>query len=126
MNYYISIAARKMSGPEPYYLEPLKGGLYEPIDWKETSGGGSTSVLPTTSHDTLLVPRGFHTTDVIALSRDKGKLHQFTLTGEDPEIHFEDWLLVLKRAAGWNQWTPEENLLQLVGHMRGRALQEWG
>ena len=34
MNYYISIAARKMSGREPYYLEPLKGGVYEPIYWK--------------------------------------------------------------------------------------------
>jgi len=25
----------------------------------------------------------------------------------------------------WNEWTEEELLLQLAGHLRGRTLQEW-
>ena len=47
-------------------------------------------------------------------------------TGEDPEIRLDDWLPSLERAATWNEWTEEEHLLQLAGHLRGRALQEWG
>ena len=46
-------------------------------------------------------------------------------TGENPEIWFEDWLPSLNRASTWNEWTDEELLLQLAGHLRGRALQEW-
>ena len=46
-------------------------------------------------------------------------------TGEEPETHLDDWLPSLKRAATWNEWTEEELLLQLAGHLRGRALQEW-
>ena len=46
-------------------------------------------------------------------------------TGENPEVHFDDWLPALVCAAEWNQWTPEECLIQLAGHLRGQALQEW-
>ena len=46
-------------------------------------------------------------------------------TGEDPAVKLEDWLPVLKRALLWNRWSQEEELLQLAGHLRGRALQEW-
>lgn len=48
-----------------------------------------------------------------------------SFTGEDPAVKLEDWLPVLKRASLWNGWSPEEELLQLAGHLRGRALQEW-
>ena len=48
-----------------------------------------------------------------------------TFTGERAEIRLEDWLPALDRAALWNGWTVEEMLLQLAGHLRGRALQEW-
>ena len=34
-------------------------------------------------------------------------------------------LPILERAAIWNEWTPEESLMQLAGHLRGQALQEW-
>ena len=44
--------------------------------------------------------------------------------GEDPEVRLDDWLPSLKHAAEWNNWEPSE-LLQLAGHLRGRALQEW-
>ena len=32
----------------------------------------------------------------------------------------------LFRAAQWNDWSEHETLIQLAGHLRGRALQEWG
>ena len=48
-----------------------------------------------------------------------------TFSGGDPECHFEDWLPALKRAADWNGWSGADFLLQLAGHLKGRALQEW-
>ena len=45
--------------------------------------------------------------------------------GEDADVHFEDWLPTLQRAATWNKLSEEELLMQLAGHMRGRVLQEW-
>ena len=33
--------------------------------------------------------------------------------------------MLLERAATLNEWTPDETLVQLVGHLKGRALQEW-
>ena len=29
------------------------------------------------------------------------------------------------RASRWNGWSPEEKLIQLAGHLRGRAESEW-
>ena len=46
-------------------------------------------------------------------------------TGENPEVRFDDWLPSLDRAASWNSWSESERLIQLAGHLRGRALQEW-
>ena len=46
-------------------------------------------------------------------------------TGENHEVQLEDWIPSLKRASVWNGWSEEELLLQLAGHLRGRALQEW-
>ena len=37
----------------------------------------------------------------------------------------DDWLPTLERAGAWNTWSKEELLIQLTGHLRGRALQEW-
>ena len=34
-----------------------------------------------------------------------------TFTGEDPELRFEDWLPALQRAAHWNGWSPDEQLI---------------
>lgn len=44
--------------------------------------------------------------------------------GESPEVLFEDWIPALQRAAEWNAWSESETLIQLAGHLRGRALQE--
>ena len=37
-------------------------------------------------------------------------------TPENIRITFDDWLPIL---AVWNEWTPEELLMQLAGHLRG-------
>ena len=46
-------------------------------------------------------------------------------SGENQEVQLDDWLPTLERAGQWNEWTKEELLMQLAGHLRGRALQEW-
>ena len=46
-------------------------------------------------------------------------------TAQDNCVTLDDWLPILKQAATWNGWSPEEMLMQLAGHLRGRALQEW-
>ena len=43
-----------------------------------------------------------------------------------PRRAVEDWLPALQRVADWNGWSSGETLIQLAGHLRGRALQEWG
>ena len=45
--------------------------------------------------------------------------------GEDPSVRLDDWLPGLNLASRWNGWTPEEKLIQLAGHLRGRAEAEW-
>lgn len=37
----------------------------------------------------------------------------------------DDWLPSLERASVWNAWTAEVRLMQLAGHLRGHALQEY-
>jgi hypothetical protein len=46
-------------------------------------------------------------------------------TGENIECQLDEWLPSLERASVWNDWTEQEKLLQLAGHLDGRALQEW-
>ena len=46
-------------------------------------------------------------------------------TGESKEVLWQDWLPILERAATWNGWGEEEKLLQVVGYLKGKALQEW-
>ena len=46
-------------------------------------------------------------------------------TGEDAETTLDGWLPSLQRAAEWNGWGENEKLMQLAGHLRGRARQEW-
>jgi hypothetical protein len=41
-------------------------------------------------------------------------------------VQLDDWLPSLERAAVWNEWSEEDRLIQLAGHLRGKALQEWG
>ena len=46
-------------------------------------------------------------------------------SGEDPAILLDDWLPSLERASLQNGWSTADKLMQLSGHLRGRALQEW-
>jgi len=41
------------------------------------------------------------------------------------ELRFEDWLPSLERAVEWNCWSEAEKHIQIAGHLRGKALQEW-
>ena len=47
-----------------------------------------------------------------------------TFTGKKPDIVWEGLLPTFELAANWNGW-DEEKLLQLAGHLRHKALQEW-
>ena len=74
------------------------------------SPNGRTATLPAT----------------LSTSSHRGKsLPVSKFTGEDPECQLDDWLSTLERACMWNSWTGEDNLIQLAGHLRGRALQEY-
>ena len=48
-----------------------------------------------------------------------------SFSGETMGLTFDDWFPSLQRASDWNQWSDEETLIQLAGHLRGRSLQEW-
>ena len=88
-------------------------------------------VMPVTSHRAPITPvstasnSGNNVTRVPVAQR-KGKAPPFeTFSGETKDVRLDDWLPSLKRASTWNGWTEEEDLLQLAGNLRGRALQEW-
>ena len=46
-------------------------------------------------------------------------------SGDNVEKRFEDWIQNFERAVQWNRWSEEEALIQLAGHLRGRAKIEW-
>ena len=46
-------------------------------------------------------------------------------TGENPELHLEDWLPTQEHVSAWNGWSLEELRIQFAGHLRGKAFQEW-
>ena len=80
-------------------------------------------------------PRRVETSDVRAPAAPLSPLPRTTTPprrGKAPPIdmfngesNFEDWLPALQRSATWNSWSEDETLLQLAGHLRGRALEEW-
>lgn len=43
----------------------------------------------------------------------------------NPEVRLDDWLPTLERAAKWNGWSEDEKLMQLAGHLRGKAAREY-
>ena len=47
-----------------------------------------------------------------------------TLTSENSDVLWEDWLPMFEGAAHWNNWSEDEKLLQLAGYLRKKALQE--
>ena len=74
------------------------------------------SVLPTVSSHS---PFG-------QLMQQRGKAPPVDpFTAEDKELRFDDWVPILERATTRNNWSEEEKLIQLAGHLRNKALQEW-
>ena len=56
----------------------------------------------------------------------KGKAPPVDLfTGEGSDVLWEDWFPTLERTTTWNNWTENEKMLQLAGHLRNKAAQEW-
>ena len=45
-------------------------------------------------------------------------------TGKGVDTLFEEWLPTFEWMAAWNNWSESEKLLQLAGHLRGKARQE--
>ena len=41
------------------------------------------------------------------------------------EVRLDDWLPSMERAKLLNDWTEDELMSQLAGHLRGQAHQEW-
>ena len=71
-------------------------------------------------------PRSIPDTELTVGHSRRGKAPPVDLFHEnDPEIRLDDWLPTLERAAVWNNWSDEDRLIQLAGHLRGRASQEW-
>ena len=74
-------------------------------------------------------PHSDHTTSRAGLARStprRGKAPPVSeFTSEDPDCTLDDWLPSLERAITWNAWTEEEQTIQLTGHLKSRALQEW-
>ena len=91
-------------------------------------------VLTSTSHATDVVPDPIsEVTETSVLSEEstvslgrQGKAPPVdAYTGSDPELQFDDWLPTLERAAKWNNWSDEEKVMQLAGHLRGKAAREY-
>ena len=47
-----------------------------------------------------------------------------SFTGTDPELRLDDWIPALLRASKWYSWSENKELIQLAGHLRGRALRQ--
>ena len=45
--------------------------------------------------------------------------------GNDPDVRLDDWLPTLECAALWNDWSEDDKLVQLAGHLRGKAAHEY-
>ena len=75
------------------------------------------------------VPPGSLTHERIPTDRGKKRrgraLPLDKFSGEDPTVLLDDWLPSLSWVADWYSWSEQETLIQLAGHLRGKAFHEW-
>ena len=45
--------------------------------------------------------------------------------GEGKDMMFKEWLPSFERVADWYGWSENDKLIQLVGHLKGKAQREW-
>ena len=113
------------SGVNPYSVAMIMNKP-APNNQQVTCVSSSLSNALSTSRPISSV--GIGGTMVGELSARRGKAPPIDLfTAESIGNTFDDWLLTLERATTWNGWTADETLnqMQLSGHLKGRALQEW-
>ena len=72
----------------------------------------------------VLSPAGTHSSARVASRHGKAPPID-SFDGENTDMRFDDCFPMLQRATTWYGWSEEETLLQLAGHLRRRALQEW-
>ena len=83
-------------------------------------------LTPTTTHHSLSSYSSSSEPRVQFPTSRRGKAPPIEpFTGEGVDMLFEEWLPSFERAVVGNGWGEAEKLIQLVGHLRGKALQEW-
>ena len=89
-------------------------------------GTSSGRLTATTTHHSLSSYSRSSESGVQFLTSRRGKAPPIEpFTGEGIDMLFEEWLPSFERAVVWNGWGEAEKLIQLAGHLRGKALQEW-
>jgi len=71
---------------------------------------------PTLSVDSSIAELMPHTSTTRQMRRGRAPPVEM-FSGENPGTHLDDWLPSLHCAANWNNWTEEEQLMQLAGHL---------
>lgn len=120
----VSSASHHVSSTPPMCRDGVSTSTTTPPMVTPTIAPAPYSIVTPPTTGTTLTPAPLLTS---TLTPRRGKAPPVdAYTGEDPEaVRLEVWLPTLERAATWNGWTDEERLLQLAGHLRGRALAEW-
>jgi hypothetical protein len=88
-------------------------------------GVSATCVATPPSHQSTLTPTSTTHVSLPTLKRKGQAPPVEPFSGDNPDLTFDDWLPTLERATQWNNWNQQEALLQLAGHLKGRARQEW-
>ena len=113
---------------EPHVVESLTTAAREALGGRRSAEPHVVESLTTAARETRGSWRSAepHVADNRTTAVRRGKAPPVdSFSGDTDEITFDDWLPALQRAAEWNGWSEAETLMQLAGHLRGRALQEW-